>query len=208
MKPTCYRCHEPMTPQGTCGCNDGICLVCGDCREVLPLLEAGCVDLVLTDPPYPDALTDQWETVDITFLNTVQCKQIVFWSAMAPFPLDYTGIHVWVKAGTGVGRMYERIFERNGARECLAFREQILNNQFNARIAGDVFTGHPAQKPYRLVRRLVMRGKGPLVLDPFVGSGTTLRAAKDLGRRAIGIEIEEKYCRIAANRLRQEVLFT
>jgi site-specific DNA-methyltransferase (adenine-specific) len=64
---------------------------------------------------------------------------------------------------------------------------------------------HPTQKPIGLMRWCVARTTNP-VLDPFMGSGTTLRAAKDLGRRAIGIEIEEKYCEIAAKRMGQEVL--
>lgn len=66
---------------------------------------------------------------------------------------------------------------------------------------------HPNEKPLDLTRRLVrVTDDQRTVIDPFMGSGTTLRAAKDLGRRAIGIEIEERYCEIAAQRLSQEVL--
>mgnify|MGYP001570109557 CR=1 FL=1 len=67
---------------------------------------------------------------------------------------------------------------------------------------------HLAQMPQALAERpvLLTTNPGDLVLDPCMGSGTTLRAAKDLGRKAIGIEIEERYCEIAVKRLAQEVL--
>ena len=68
--------------------------------------------------------------------------------------------------------------------------------------------GHPAPFPSLLVSRCIRLSTWPgeLVLDPFMGSGTTLRAAKDLGRRAVGIELSERYCEVAAKRLAQEVL--
>jgi hypothetical protein len=68
--------------------------------------------------------------------------------------------------------------------------------------------GHPCPKPIKVMTWLINRSsrENETILDPFMGSGTTLRAAKDLGRKAIGIEIEEKYCEIAARRMEQEVL--
>jgi site-specific DNA-methyltransferase (adenine-specific) len=77
--------------------------------------------------------------------------------------------------------------------------------------AGDVSNrefSHPAQKPLEIMKWcIVLAPNEPkLILDPFMGSGTTLRAAKDLNRRCIGIEIEEKYCEIAAKRCSQSVM--
>lgn len=67
---------------------------------------------------------------------------------------------------------------------------------------------HPTQKPHKLMTLLVnlFTDPGELILDPFMGSGTTLYAAKQLGRRAIGVELEEKHCETAALRLSQEVM--
>lgn len=67
--------------------------------------------------------------------------------------------------------------------------------------------GHPAEKPEALIGRIIRESGGDIVLDPFMGSGSTLAAAAKLGIRAIGIEAEERYCEIAARRLSQGVLF-
>jgi site-specific DNA-methyltransferase (adenine-specific) len=68
--------------------------------------------------------------------------------------------------------------------------------------------GHPCPKPLEWAAGQIAVLSNPcqVIIDPFMGSGTTLRAAKDLGRKAIGIEIEERYCEIAARRLDQTVL--
>ena len=73
---------------------------------------------------------------------------------------------------------------------------------FNGQNTGQY--GHPAPFPEELPRRLIklFSFREDIVLDPFLGSGTTCRVAKDLGRRSIGIEIEPRYCEVAANRCR------
>jgi len=84
--------------------------------------------------------------------------------------------------------------------------QEILN--FGNEATASAVIDHATVKPLGLIRTLIKTCSRPrgTILDPFMGSGTTLRAAKDLGRQAIGIEIEERYVEIAIKRLRQEVL--
>lgn len=100
--------------------------------------------------------------------------------------------------GGGVGWGHERF---DG-------QKQAPNVLCTAKLNGDDRTGHPAAYPPEVVDPWVAACSRPgdTVLDPFAGSGTTLRVAKDMGRRAIGIEVSERYCEIAAKRLAQEVL--
>jgi DNA modification methylase len=177
-----------------------------DCRDILPLIPDKSIDLVLTDPPYPDQHLEYGDC-DISFLREFDCRQLIFWSAKADFPLSYTAIHIWDKK-CGVGSMYERIFERNGGKAYRVFRHYLINSTVAAKYTKDTFTGHPSQKPIALIEELVKRysKENDVIFDPFMGSGTTLRASKELGRWCIGIEIEEKYCEIAAKRLSQSVM--
>ena len=123
---------------------------------------------------------------------------------------------VWDKSarGNGLGWRYRRNYEfvmvahKKGGK--LAWADDKVAVPNIIRTMPDDNTLHPTTKPVDLVAHFIQwhTKPGDMVLDPFMGSGTTLRAAMDLGRRAIGIEVEEKYCEIAAGRLAQENLFS
>ncbi len=178
----------------------------GDCREILPELPK--VDLVLTDPPYKTQHLE-YGSADLTLLKELNCKQVIFWSARDDFPLDYTAVHIWDKANGSVQFSgYERIFERNGSgKYWRIYRATKIRNKIDAQMNRDIVTHHPSQKPQRVVTILVGDNSniGDLILDPFLGSGTTAYCAKKLNRKCIGIEIEEKYCEIAVKRCSQQV---
>jgi len=115
----------------------------GDAKELAKLIPDESIDLILTDPPYPDYYTELYgyEEGIIDWLNEWKCRQLIFWSAKVDFPLDYTAIHIWNKKG-GLPSMYERIFERNGGKAYRIFSHYLINSTVAANYTGDIYTGH------------------------------------------------------------------
>jgi DNA modification methylase len=210
---------------------DGITIYHGDCREVMPTL--GRCDLLLADPPYgvnyhvrpqivghgnrrvlmggkPPIYGDD-TPFDPSHLLDVAGRAILFGANHYSDKLPVSGGWiVWDKTGGGRG-------PRNSFADCeIAWSNvrktpSIIHHLWKGLVrdseAGEAVL-HPTQKPVALMARLLAdyTQTGQLVLDPYTGSGPVLVAAKSLGRRAIGIEIEERYCEIAAKRLSQGVL--
>ena len=113
--------------------------------------------------------------------------------------MDSSAIHIWHKTGSKFAG-YERIFERNGDCHFSVFKGNPISNPTMARFGRDVWCDHPTQKPVSLLREIVLKTTGT-VCDPFMGSGTTGVACVQLGRRFVGVEIDEGYFDIACERI-------
>ena len=193
----------------------GVTIYHGDCREILPMVRA---DVLVTDPPYGVGFSyasyvdddAAWASVLSTLTSAVAVMPSAVCMSFARLwempPARWAAC--WFKPGS-VRR------SRIGG---WATWEPVLLYGNGWKIANDMIclpdcanhtpeaAGHPCPKPAKLFEWIVRGSPSGVVCDPFMGSGTTLVAAKQLGRKAIGIEIEERYCEIAAKRLQQEVL--
>lgn len=202
--------------------DDSVTIFHGDCREILPVCAA---DVVLTDPPYgvgieygqfSDTRDELRSLISSVFPLLKTCAPVV---ALTP---GIANLSLWPDADWCLAWTWPH----TGSTGKWGFNQwgPILvwgtDPYLAARLgrnpdviqcgSGDepLPLGHPCPKPMRAWRRILMRVSlpGQAIIDPFMGSGSTLRAAKDLGRKAIGIELEEKYCELAALRMGQEVL--
>lgn len=194
---------------------DGITIYHGDCREIAPTLIYGAV---VSDPPYGvlsesgSAATRRsggnqndgrmaWDvSPSRDLLDSLTCVPAMLWGGChLALPATF-GYLVWDKQIDGLNFGEVEFCWTNLRFAPRVFRYRAVN------VDGGKL--HPTQKPEALMRwcfRFVPEVFAP-VLDPFMGSGTTLVAAALEGRKAIGIEIDERYCEIAAKRLAQGVL--
>ena len=186
--------------------DDSVTIYHGDSK---PIISAIQFDALLTDPPYPNYMEQEYRyhAGILEPFRKMDCPQAIFWTPSAPFPLDWCGMHVWDKV-TGSNTQFELVYQRRKGTGYKVHKYMTPHNKVRAQICGDVCNEHPSQKPIQLIRRLIVElGEVQTILDPFMGSGTTMLACKLDGKKGIGIEIEERYCEIAAKRLAQGVLF-
>lgn len=215
--------------------DESVTLYHGDCHEIAPRL--GREFAVVTDPPYGMAWNtdstrftggeerhkrgmgrDDWGEVhgDAQPFDPspwLEYPRVVLWGSnhfAQKLPVGTT--LVWIKKADHLFGSFLSDCEiawSKGGYGVYAFRKQFPPPSRMAEAFGAAV--HPTQKPLGLMRWSIERSAASAlqlpILDPFAGSGTTLRAAKDAGLRVVGIEIEERYCEIAAKRCAQEVLF-
>ena len=205
---------------------DGITIYHGDCRDILPTLEK--VDLVLTDPPYG---IGEAAGKNYSRGNKAPPKRYAFlnWDDK-PISQDLINIviqsarHAIIFGGnyyalppSSCWLVWDKVNGDSDFADCelawtnfkTAVRKYEWKWQGMLQQAGTPkdIRSHPTQKPSGLFGLIIAdySKEGDLILDPFLGSGTTAYCAKKLNRKCIGIEIEEKYCEIAAKRCSQQV---
>jgi len=205
--------------------DESVELYLGDCREIDAWLQA---DVLLTDPPYgiayksgsrratlADSIANDGDTEHRDAALTawgVDRPALVFGSWKRPKPTGTRALLVWdTKGALGMGDL--SIPWKPSHQEVY-----VLGSGFTGRRDSDVLTyppvqsmatngrHHPHEKPLPLLAALLRKCPDGVVADPFAGSGSTLLAARLLGRRSIGVELEERYCEVIANRLAQGVL--
>ena len=213
--------------------DETVTLYHGDCREIAEWLAA---DLLVTDPPYgvgwrrgvkrgrsdaghPGIANDEDTSARDHVLRMWGDRPgVVFGSVYAPPPLVRPRhVLIWEKppdsgvvgSTTGYRRDVEAVYLTGRWPRVPAQRGSVIRSQIGA--AGGLGsaagrTGHPHAKPLDLLESLLVHSPPGVVSDPFAGAGSTLVAARNLGRCAIGVELEERYCEIAAKRLAQGCL--
>ena len=199
----------------------------GDCLEIMPQLEP--VDLVLTDPNYGEnlpqksknygdrpelsrkATSDKWDmkpfTKEQVLAFTIKSKnQIVFGANYCWEAFYSTRCYiVWDKRGNLPQVPFADVeFAWTSFADRMCKKYTVIKHGFIADEKGKML--HPTQKPTRLFIHILedFSKENQIILDPFLGSGTTAIACERLKRKWIGIEIEEKYCEIAAKRIEAE----
>ena len=199
---------------------DGITIYHGDARDVLPCLNS-VADMIFTDPPYPKEFDHVWDILgDLSHMAMKEGASLLSYLGHYQLPrvinalsrnLKYHWLCIQPNAA-GINPIMHGFKVKVNFKPVLWFtkgklaRTNIVDDNLG-RLGRDWAKRlHNWAQPIAAQPILKLTDEGQIILDPFMGSGTTLRAAKDLGRRAIGIEIEEKYCERAANRLAQGVL--